>query len=495
MHGGDLLYKDDRGWHLSPAVQGVTLDSREVRPGYIFVAVKGAHHDGHAYVGEAVRAGAVAVVGETPVAAPVPFIRVPSARRALAELAAAWWGHPARSLTVVGVTGTNGKTSVVYWLTQVLREAGIRTGMVSSVAVETGRRTLAARLTTPESPDLQRYLAEMRDSGLTHAVIEVSSHGIVQERIGEIGFHLAILTNVTREHLDFHLTMENYMLAKARLFERLVPEARGAVINADDASASVMRSHAAAGPVVGYGLDAGEVRARALRLEAWSSRFVVEGLGDRGLPARLPHPGRYNVYNALAVAAAAVRLGVEPRRAVETLARLGPVPGRMQIARSPDGVLVVVDYAHTPDGLGQALAAVRRFAPGDIWTVFGARGGRDRGKRPEMGRVAARWARHVLLTTDSPNDEDPAVIAAEIAAGIPGEVDSRFIADRAEAIRVAVEEARPGDIVLITGRGPERTQTFHGRAVPMVDADAVQAALARRGAALPAEPGREECRS
>ncbi len=470
----------EQGWQLDASVTGVTIDSRQVRPGYIFVATHGQAYDGHDFVGEAVSRGAVAVVGERrPVAAlPVPYFCVPSGRVEAAKLACRLYNDPSHDLTVVGVTGTNGKTSVVFWLTHLLRFAGRGTGMLSSVVNDLGQQRLAATLTTPESPDLQRYLAAIRDFGYRYAVVEVSSHGIVQHRIDGVRFEMAILTNITREHLDFHKTMANYVAAKALLFEELPENSAGAMLNADDPYREAVQRRLTA-PVVTYGLYQADVTAEILDSRPWYTDVRIRWR-EQALKARLNHPGRYNVSNLLAAVGAALRLGVEPAVIAEAIPALPEVPGRMHMIEVVGGPKVIVDYAHTPDGLYQTLITVQDLHPAHLWLVFGARGGRDHGKRPEMGRIAARWADWIVLTSDSPGLEDPQAIADDLLTGIH-EVDAgrlwKIELDRAQAIEEAVLQADAEDIILVTGRGPETYQRFGDQIVPFIDVEVAQKAL------------------
>lgn len=478
------IERTPKGWRLSRDVSGVFGDSRKIKPGAVFVAIGGSVSDGHQFIGEAVANGAIAVVGEKPVGTlPVPYFRVESSRSALAELAAEFWGHPSRRLRVIGVTGTNGKTSVVYWMTHMLRAAGLQTGMVSSVVNDTGARVESAELTTPQSDELQAYLAEMRDSGFRFAVLEVSSHGIVQRRIDAIAFEMAILTNITREHLDYHQTMENYVDAKAKLFARLPEHSWGAILNRDDRWYDRVRCQVCA-PVLNYGMDSGTIRGEIVHASEWSSRVMIKEDGQTVLSAVLNHPGQFNVQNLLAVVAACRKIGIPWEHIAREIPRLPGIPGRMHVIDHSPGPLAVIDYAHTPHGLEQCLKTVSRFRRGRIWLVFGARGGRDRGKRPEMGRIAALGADAIILTTDSPYHEDPAAIAEELAQGIRDTEPNRLVAvelNRAAAIARAIRMASPNDVVLITGRGPEKYQIFGDRQVPFLDAEAALDALAKWG--------------
>ncbi len=472
----------ESGWVIGPAVRGIRMDSRLVEPGDIFVAVTGSSQDGHQFIRQAIARGAVAIVGEKgmePLA--IPYIQVVSSREAAADLATQFYGHPSRRLTTIAVTGTNGKTSVVYWLSALLNAAGIRSGLISSVVNDVVCSQTPAALTTPESPDLQASLAEIARCGGVAAVVEVSSHGIVQQRVRGTLFQIAILTNITREHLDFHGTMERYVDAKAALFRMLLSSSLGAVLNADDEHFGIIAQQTEAA-VTSYGIARGMLRGRVLEESPWFSEIEITGLGV-DFHTRLNHPGRYNIYNVLAASAAALRLGVPASILEQEIPQLPQVPGRMQVASSHNGPMAIVDYAHTPDGLYQSLLTVRKLAKGKIWLVFGARGGRDRGKRPEMGRIAAQYADRVVVTTDSPNYENVQTIADALVSGIR-EVGAGKLAavelDRAEAIRYAISHASQADVVLITGRGPETVQHFGDKDVRLVDAEAAEEALQER---------------
>ena len=469
-------------WEVAPTVTGIQLDSRAVNPGDVFVAILGLHEDGHQYLADAAARGAVAAVVEHPMPSVLPTLVVPSARIAAAELAATLYGQPGRQLMVTGVTGTNGKTSVVYWLRQLLEGYGHGAGMLSSVRNVTGRdREDDAWLTTPDAPDVQRALAQMVAHGLGRAVLEVSSHGLVQHRVDAIGFSVAVLTNITREHLDYHGTMENYVAAKARLFTDLLNDDGVAVLNADDPHA-IELAPAIAARVLTYGVMRVDVRAHIEHETPHATDVTVFVAGAAGVPITVPFPGRYNVYNTLAAVAAAVVQGVPPDAALAQVIRLEEVPGRLELVSDVGAVRVMVDYAHTPDGLEQVLHTVRRLAAptGRVWLVFGARGGRDRGKRPLMGRIAGRLADRVVLTADSPNEEEPGAIAEELAEGLlaAGCRPHAVELDRTRAIRMAVTEAAAGDVVLITGRGPEREQVMGARRVLLDDREVVRRVVA-----------------
>lgn len=471
-------------WIVDKSVQGVQMDSRRVQPGDIFVAVVGAHEDGHAFVSDAIRRGAVAVVAEHPVHVDaVPTVLVPSARIAAAELAATIYKFPGRDLTVAGVTGTDGKTSVVFWLHYLLESSGHPAGMLSSVLNIAGpHRQSLAGLTTPEASEVQHALALTRDAGWHHAVVEVSSHGLDQHRVDAIPFRVAVLTNITREHLDYHGSMDAYIQAKARLFTELLMPDGTAVLNADNPYAAQIRSRCAAA-VMTYGIAQGDLRAHIVDEGPWHTRVALIGVEDPAPVVTIPVPGRYNIYNMLAAVGAALSLGISFESIVAHVEALPPVPGRLDVVASGDGVQVVVDYAHTPEGLAQVLQTVRRGSKTrHLWLVLGARGGRDRGKRPMLGAIAGRLADAVIITSDSPNDESPAAIADELASGIreAGSQPYAIELDRRQAISLAVSSAQAGDIVLITGRGPETHQRFGQELVTLVDSEAASEAMARR---------------
>ncbi len=455
-------------------VTGIETASHAVRPGALFVALRGMRTDGHRYVPQAIAAGARAVVVENP--AEMPFgatvVRVPDTRRALSALSAAFFGDPSLELDVVGVTGTNGKTTTSRMIGAILNEAGIACGVIGTVGAEFGDRTWRLANTTPLPPELHALLADMRDGGARAVAMEVSSHALALDRVDDVRFRVGVLTNVTRDHLDFHQTPEAYAAAKRRLFE-LAPVS---VLNVDDALGAQW-----AGELAGEGrhvITYGSTRGAALVAEeiivaADGSRFTVDA---RVFELRLP--GRFNVWNALAALAAARHLGVDDAIAARALASLERVAGRMEHLRG-DGIDVVVDYAHTPDALTNALASLRETARGRLAVVFGCGGDRDKGKRSEMGAVAAGMADRLYVTNDNPRSEDPRVIADAIVAGI-GRREHVVELDRRRAIERAIGEARSGDVVLIAGKGHETYQIIGERVLPFDDAAVARATLATR---------------
>jgi UDP-N-acetylmuramoyl-L-alanyl-D-glutamate--2,6-diaminopimelate ligase len=494
-----------------PVIRAVRYDSRLVEPGDLFVARRGQHADGHDHVVAAVAAGAVAVILERP----VPGIRVPEivvrdSRIALA-LAAAWRaGDPSRRLGIVGITGTDGKTTTAYLVRAILEDAGQPTGFVGTTDVIIGGRSHgnAVRASTPEAPELQGYLADMLAAGDTWAVVESTSHGLAQQRVGGVAYDVAVLTNVTAEHLEFHGTLEAYQEAKQSLFARLErsdenPEkgwGKHAVVNADDPQdAAVSAIAAAAGArVLRYGL-ADEVRgegglpavegrglpdmaATAVAETPSGLRVGVRAPGWSG-PVELRLAGRFNVSNALAAMGVASSLGLDLASAATALGRVEGVPGRMQRLDEGQPFSVIVDYAHTAEALGKVLD---ELAPADpsagLIVVFGSAGERDVAKRAEMGRVAGERCRLVILTDEDPRGEDRMAILEAIASGVEAAglrrgAELLLVPDRAEAISVALGHARPGDAVLLAGKGHEKTIEVAGGEIPWDEAEVARAAL------------------
>ncbi len=466
-------------------ISGVTDDSRAVEPGDLFVAHRGASADGHAFVPEALARGAVAVVSEEDVAVDVPHWRVPDGRAALARLAAAFYDHPTRHLLTVAVTGTNGKTSVCHFAAHLLGRD--RTTLISTV--ENVQRGLQS-LTTPSSPIVQRIAADSVRDGREAIVIEASSIGLAQHRLDEVDVDIAAFTNLTRDHLDLHGTMEAYGQAKLGLFRSLKPEGT-AVLWADDPFSRTIES-VCRGDRLSYSLAGpADLTARPLGRRQEGEEAVTLALAFRGqrTQALIPSLEGHALTNVAAAVAIAVAAGRRLDDLVEPLATLPEVPGRWQRFRHPAGIDAVIDYAHTPDALERILKGVRR-GHARVLVVFGCAGGSDRGKRPQMGRLAARLADLAVLTTDNPKEESPDAILDEIAAGVPRGAGIRIV-DREEAIAHAVSQARPGDVVLVAGKGHEAYQIVRGTFVPYSDAR-VLADLGFRplGAPLQEEKGR-----
>jgi UDP-N-acetylmuramoyl-L-alanyl-D-glutamate--2,6-diaminopimelate ligase len=452
-----------RGDPATTPVTSVQFDSRQARAGTLFCCVPGERTDGHLHAADAVSRGATSLLCEHFLDLAVTQVQVPqgAVRPAMAHMAAAFWGHPARSLEMVGVTGTNGKTTVTQLVGSILEAAGRPTGVIG---------TLGGTRTTPEAPDLQQYLAEYVAGGLRDVVMEVSSHAVTQHRVEAVQFDVVAFTNLSRDHLDHHGSMEDYFEAKAALFT--AERCRHAVVLADDPWGARLLER--------IGVDRRSAvrrdEATGVQLSVGASRFTW-----RGRTVDLPLSGRFNVDNALVAAAVATALGVDEDHVVAGLDAAPVVPGRMELVVAGAPVAVVVDYAHTPAGLDGALRATRALADGGrVFCVFGCGGDRDRGKRSEMGAVATQLADVVVLTSDNPRSEDPTAIIDEVRIGMTGPAEVRIEPDRAAAIRLAVAESRPGDVVLLAGKGHEATQTIGSTTVPFDDRVEGAAALAER---------------
>jgi len=470
----------------SGTVTGLAYDSRRVQPGHLFVALRGQHADGTAFATQALERGAAAVVSQESVPRDfgAPWIQVTDARLALALLAVAFYDDPSRRMQVVGITGTNGKTTTAHLLTSIFEAAGIRCGLLGTVAYRIGDETREATRTTPEAPDVQALLAEMVVRGCGACVMEVSSHALALSRVDGITFAAAVFTNLTRDHLDFHADMEDYFQAKRRLFE-LLPRDRPAIINIDDPRASALLETAPRSITYGINRPA-DVHPSPLAYSLAGLSF--EARTPRGpVQVRSSLVGRPNVYNILAAVAAAIALDV-PVPAIEAgIAALERVPGRFQlVSTAHDDVTVVVDYAHTDDALKNLLETARPLAAGRIITVFGCGGDRDRTKRPLMGAVAGRLSDVIVITSDNPRGEEPARIIEEIQRGITpdtrrdGEQRILAIVDRRQAIEHAVDTALPDDIVLIAGKGHEKHQVIGSATLPFDDVEIARTALDRR---------------
>ena len=481
-------------------VTSVVYDSRKSSPGSIFVALRGQHADAAEFAPQAVSRGASLVVAEGQRRATVdaPWLTVADARLALAHLADRHFAHPSGQLRIVGITGTNGKTTTAYLMRSIFEAAGMPCGLMGTVVYSIGGEDREATRTTPEAPDVQAMLREMADRSCAAAVMEVSSHALALKRVDAIEFSAAVFTNLTRDHLDFHQDMEEYAAAKRRLFEMLPRDAPG-VVNADDPRASDFR-RAAAQPVTYALRTAGDVMARNVSLTL--SGLAFDAHTPRGvMHLQSPLVGKPNVYNVLAATTTAIALDL-PSDAIERgVAKLAGVPGRFQIvSNGGDDMTAVVDYAHTDDALRNLLETARAVAHGRLITVFGCGGDRDRTKRPLMGAVAGRLSDVVVVTSDNPRTEDPAAIIDEILRGMPAAADRvvqngaprktvrgaevHTVPDRRAAIDQAIELAQAGDVVVIAGKGHEKYQVIGERTLKFDDVEEARAALARRRARL-----------
>ncbi len=458
----------------------------------MFFCVPGEKVDGHEFAGAVVEAGAAALVVERELDVGVPQAVVADARAAMAPLAARFEGDPTERLRVVGVTGTNGKTTTAFLVREILEAAGIASGLLGTVKQVVGGGEEEVERTTPEAIDLQATFRRMLDAGDRACAMEVSSHAMSLHRADAIHFEVALFTNLTQDHLDFHADMEDYFLAKRRLFEG---EPGTSVVNLDDPYGRRLTAEFDCVTFSAEGAEA-DYSARDVRFDAGGAEFTVvfpptglkhaynEGNRPVGeeIEVRTGLPGHFNVANALGAFAAARALGVEPEAAAAGLARAERVPGRFEPIDEGQGFAVLVDYAHTPDSLENVLRAARRLTEGRLISVFGAGGDRDRDKRPKMGRVGAELSDLTVITSDNPRSEDPAGIVAEVAAGAGAAAEMEVVVDRREAIGLALARARPGDTVVIAGKGHEQGQEFEGgRKVPFDDREVAREELRKQG--------------
>jgi UDP-N-acetylmuramoyl-L-alanyl-D-glutamate--2,6-diaminopimelate ligase len=488
LRGVDLLKRVGK----NPAVTGVEYDSRQVRTGSLFVAFRGGTTDGNLYIPQAIAQGANTIVTDsaagfaTTTAYPgVAAIQITHGRRALAAIAANFFAHPEARLKLSGVTGTNGKTTTAFLLEAMLRHQGRITVLAGTIEYHAAGRIFPAPHTTPESRDLLELFREGVDGGATEAVMEVSSHALEQERIFGLAFDVAIFTNLTRDHLDYHGSMENYFAAKRKLFDgSVISPPRVAILNQDDAYGAKLKTHtAASGQVYTYGLRQGDFRAEGLRMEPSGMRFtMITPQGEVPIATRLT--GAVNIYNLLAAGAAAIARGLSLEQVAQGAASLDFVPGRFQSVDCGQNFAVVVDYAHTDDALRNIITVARAFVSpkgGRVITMFGCGGDRDRSKRPLMGQAAGAGSDVVVLTSDNPRGEDPAAIIGQVLPGLSDTPAAVIVEpDRRHAIELALAQARQGDLVLLAGKGHEKTQTIGDQVIPFDDvAIAKQVLLAR----------------
>lgn len=458
-------------------------DSRKVGPGGLFIALRGEQTDGHLFIDKAVNNEAIAVVCEVmPVEAEqrfpgVAFAQVHDARAALAELAAAFYGEPSREVALIGVTGTNGKTTTAHLVHHMLTALGRKTGLLGTIAYRFGGPPVPATHTTPDALDVNRMLRRMAEAGCTACAMEVSSHALDQDRVRTLGFTVGVFTNLTRDHLDYHHTVEAYLRAKKRLFDELPAEAT-AVYNRDDPAGAQMIADTAARTMAYGASDAADVQVEVLHDRLHGLRLRLDG---REQAFRLV--GRFNALNLAAAYSAALALGHAPDEALDALASAPPVPGRFEQFVFADGTIVIVDYAHTPDALDNVLQTIRQAKPdaASVWCLFGCGGDRDATKRPLMGASAEGLADHVIVTADNTRTEPLATIMADIRAGMTRPDDARWIDDRRAAIEAAARHAAPGDVVLIAGKGHEDYQIIGTEKAPFDDREEVKRLFGSRG--------------
>lgn len=466
-------------------VMGLSYHSQRVQPGDLFAALRGQAQDGHRFAAEAVRRGAAAILVDHPLPGlEVTQAIVPDTRRGLAHLAAAFYGRPTARLWVCGVTGTNGKTTTTYLIDAILRRAGQRTSIIGTLGVRAFDAPVefeATTPTTPEAPDLQRLLHDLAGRGVGHVVMEVTSHALELARVEACRFRAAVFTNLTQDHLDFHGDLDRYREAKSNLFGMVDPDG-ASIVNADDPSAGAMSARSRA-PVWTYGLDpTARVRGEDLELSPRGARLTVVWPGGRARLA-LCLPGRFNVSNALAAFALGVSQNIDPETIGAALASVPGVPGRFEVVDEGQEFAVIVDYAHTPDSLEKVLRLAGELAGGQRLVVFGCGGDRDRTKRPIMGRIATDLADYAVFTSDNPRSEDPGAIIREIEAGVPGRRNFESEPDRRRAIERAISLARPGDVLVIAGKGHETYQILEDRVVEFDDRAVAREILSqRRGA-------------
>ncbi|MGE3968554.1 MAG: UDP-N-acetylmuramoyl-L-alanyl-D-glutamate--2,6-diaminopimelate ligase [Dongiaceae bacterium] len=464
-------------------VRGLSADSRRVEPGFLFAALPGAKTDGLAFVGEAARRGAVALLA--PAAGPLPpeatalaVIRDENPRRRLALIAARFYRkHPTDT---VAVTGTSGKTSVAHFTRQLWTLLGLKAASLGTLGIVAPGHDRDGALTTPDPVELHRVLAELANDGIDHLALEASSHGLDQFRLDGVRLKAAAFTNLTHEHLDYHGTLERYFAAKARLFTELLPEGGAAILNADSDAFGRLAAIAAGRRqrLLGYGRAGKEIRLLALSATTEGQRMTVELLGRKS-ELLFPVAGAFQAHNVLAALGLVIGSGADPARALAEVAHVSGVRGRIElVARHPNGAPIFVDYSHKPEALRTILAELRPLATHRLAVVFGCGGDRDRAKRPQMGRIAEELADEVIVTDDNPRTEDPAAIRAEILAACR---NAREIGDRGEAIRAAVAGLLPGDVLVIAGKGHETGQTAMGVTHPFDDAEVARAAVAEIG--------------
>ncbi|MCI6677783.1 MAG: UDP-N-acetylmuramoyl-L-alanyl-D-glutamate--2,6-diaminopimelate ligase [Oscillibacter sp.] len=437
-------------------ITDISYDSRKTVPGGLFVAISGYTVDGHAYISKAVENGAACVVCERPPEIDVPYVLVEHSRRALALLGANWYGRPAEKMVMTAVTGTNGKTSTTYLLKAVLEQAaGAKVGLIGTNQNMIGDEVLPTERTTPEGFELHKLFRQMLDAGCTHVVMETSSHALFEGRVHGITFAVGIFTNLTQDHLDFHVTMENYCDAKAVLFQNC----KAGVVNADDPWTERLMKDATCRRYTYAEHAAADLRAENISLGADHIAFDAVTAAER-VPVRVNIPGGFMVYNTLDVLGAALQLGVSLEKSAEVLARVPHVKGRVEVVPTPGkDYTILIDYAHSPDSLENVLKSVKGFAKGRTVAVFGAGGDRDKTKRPKMGKIAADIADFAIVTSDNPRTEDPDQIIREIAAGMEGTATPYVtITDRVQAIHYAMDHAERDDVIVLCGKGHETYQ-------------------------------------
>ncbi|HHV07171.1 MAG TPA: UDP-N-acetylmuramoyl-L-alanyl-D-glutamate--2,6-diaminopimelate ligase [Firmicutes bacterium] len=483
--GTTVLSVDLGGLPEDLEISHLAYDSRLVKPGGLFVAIRGFKQDGHRYIKDAIAKGARTIVVDRPeiqLPSGVARVLVPNSRAALPDLAASFYDYPSRRMKVVGVTGTNGKTTTAFLCENIFRTAGFKTGLIGTVENHIGSQVLPVERTTPESVDVESLLWQMAEKGITHAAMEVSSHALELGRVKNIDFDVGIFTNLTQDHLDFHGTLDKYRQAKAQLFAQLNEgknnaEPRTAVLNADDPNSEAMQA-ATSARILTYGIkNEADITAADIEIGAQEACFTLKtAKGQRKVT--LHTTGLFSIYNALAACGMGVSLGIELDVIASALENMPGVPGRFEQVKCGQDFAAIVDYAHTPDGLENILTTAQEFATGRIILVFGCGGDRDRTKRPIMGRLGLEYADIVYITSDNPRTEDPVAIINEIEAGAKQAAKAKgsyyLIPDRRQAICAALAEAKAGDVVLVAGKGHETYQILGQKTVHFDDREVIR---------------------
>ncbi len=456
-------------------IEGIAYDSRKVKKDFLFVCLRGSLLDGHDFITEAKSRGATAILVEkaSEINGGLTQVVVPDTRIALAKLSSIFYNSPTRSLKVIGVTGTDGKTTTTRYIRAILEEAGIKAGLLGTINYELGDRVIPAERTTPESLDLQFFFSQMLKEGLSHAVIEVSSHGLIQHRVDEIDFKIAVFTNLSHEHLDFHKEMNEYFFAKRRLFEKDIEKG---IVNIDDEFGKKLKDFLG-DKSLGYGTsDEADLKAGEINGDMNGTRYKIRGPGIE-TDVTLSLIGRHNVYNSLAAIGTGLHLGLSMQAIKRGLEKLSNVPGRFELIKCGQPYTVIVDYAHTPRALENALGEIKYLSKGRVIAVFGCGGDRDTSKRPVMGEIATRIADHAIITSDNPRSEDPMKIIQDIVSGIGNRKNYTIEPDREKAIAGALDMAKAGDCVLLAGKGHEKYQITGNVYLPFDDVEKVKSIL------------------
>ena len=460
-------------------ITGITNDSRKVRPGYLYVAIKGYKTDGHNFIKKSIECGAQAIVSEerSSLDTNIPQIIVRDTRKALSSLSCCFYNNPSQKINLVGVTGTNGKTTTTFLTKSVIEKAGYETGLIGTINYQIGKKVITAKETTPESVELQRLISEMVAAKMKFAVMEVSSHSAIQHRIENIDFKTAVFTNITTEHMDYHKTFPNYMNAKAELFKNLRKNSF-AVLNADDEFSEYFADRTNA-KIIWYGIkNDADIKAEIYK-ESTRDVMIKLSCFGREVDMKIPFVGLHNVYNALASVASAISLGFELDTIKSGIETASTVPGRLENVPCDRGFKVVIDYAHTPHALETVLHALKKLIKGRLLLVFGCGGDRDKEKRPQMGIIADEKSDIFWLTNDNPRSEDPLAIIDDIKAGITSGQSFHIQTNRYKAIEEALSEAKDDDLIIIAGKGHEKYQIIKDTIVPFDDREVVKKILSK----------------